>query len=242
MKRQTPGLQREGQNGEEFLEGIFLVRVDRAFYRWHPQRPFYIVRFVILEPKKHRDQSIAGRIYCTPKALWKLSWFLRDFGYDPDLMGREEVDEKALLGLRGVLRTSRTILNGRSFLNLDGFAPAADWDEQPSSPLAIPRFLSICVARGAIATGISMAGGKRTTEHRCYSVAASRRRWRPSSRVRIALPHCSKSGEPTSKLRWSIRRETTGSGCSGRGYSYLRGWRKTTESVSASRIATCRSS
>ena len=28
-----------------------------------------------------------------------------------------------------VLRTSRTILNGRCFLNLDGFAPAADWEE-----------------------------------------------------------------------------------------------------------------
>ncbi len=88
---------------------------------------------MILEPKEHQDQCITGRIYCTPKALWKLSWFLRDFGYDPDLMGREEVDEKALLGLRGVLRTSRTVLNGRSFLNLDGFAPAADWDEHSSS-------------------------------------------------------------------------------------------------------------
>ena len=44
-------------------------------------------------------------------------------------MGKEEVDEKALLGLRGVLRTSRTVLNGPCFLNLDGFAPAADWDE-----------------------------------------------------------------------------------------------------------------
>ena len=133
MKRQIQGLQREGRNGDEILEGIFLVRVDRAFYRWHPQRPFYVVRFVILDPKEHRDQSITGRIYCTSKALWKLSWFLRDFGYDPDLMGRDEVDEKALLGLRGVLRTSRTLLNGRCFLNLAGFAPAEDWEEHSSS-------------------------------------------------------------------------------------------------------------
>ena len=80
MKRQIPGLQREGRNGDEILEGIFLVRVDRAFYRWHPQRPFYVVRFAILEPKEHQTQSITGRIYCTSKALWKLSWFLRDFG------------------------------------------------------------------------------------------------------------------------------------------------------------------
>ena len=50
-------------------------------------------------------------------------------GYDADLLGRDEVDEKALLGLRGVARVSRTTLNGRSFLNLDGFAPAGEWEE-----------------------------------------------------------------------------------------------------------------
>jgi hypothetical protein len=129
MKRQIPGLHHERRNGDEILEGVFLVRVDRAFYRWHPQRPFYVLRFAILEPKEHQGHSLTGRLYCTPKALWKLSWFLRDFGYDPDLMGRDEVDEKALLGLRGIVRISRTILNGRCFLNLDGFAPAGDWGE-----------------------------------------------------------------------------------------------------------------
>ena len=68
-------------------------------------------------------------MYCTPKALWKLRWFLRDFGYDPDLLGRDEVDEKALVGLRGIVRISRTTLNGRSFLNLGGFAPASEWED-----------------------------------------------------------------------------------------------------------------
>ena len=63
----------------------------------------------------------------------KLNWFLRDFGYDPDLMGRDEVDEKALLGLRGIVRISHTVLNGHSFPNLDGFAPAADWETPPAS-------------------------------------------------------------------------------------------------------------
>jgi hypothetical protein len=137
MKRQFPGLHHSNSNGDDLLEGVFLVRVDRAFYRWHPQRPFYILRFVVLEPKDHEGRSVTGRLYCTPKALWKLSWFLRDFGYDPDLMGRDEIDERALVGLRGILRTSRTILNGRCFTNLDGFAPAADWEElQPSLLIA----------------------------------------------------------------------------------------------------------
>jgi hypothetical protein len=129
MKRHIPGLHREATNGEEILEGIFLVRVDRAFYRWHPQRPFFVLRFAVLEPKEHEGHILTGRLYCTPKALWKLNWFLRDFGYDQDLLGRDEVDEKALLGLRGVLRVSRAVVNEHYFLNLDGFAPAEEWEE-----------------------------------------------------------------------------------------------------------------
>jgi hypothetical protein len=61
--------------------------------------------------------------------LWKLNWFLRDFGYDHDLFLRDEIDEKALLDLTGVIKTSRTTLNGRSFLNLEAFAPAGNWEE-----------------------------------------------------------------------------------------------------------------
>ena len=129
MKRLIPGLHRSTGNGNDFLEGVFLVRLDRAYYRWHPRRPFYVLRFVILEPEQRHGQSFSGRLYCSPRALWKLDWFLRDFGYDTDLLGRDEIDEKALIGLRGVVRISRASLNGHSFLNLSGFAPAADWEE-----------------------------------------------------------------------------------------------------------------
>jgi len=129
MKHHIPGLHREAQSGDDILEGFFLVRVERAFYRWHALKPFFALRFGVLEPKEFAGQVISGRLYCTPKALRKLHWFLRDFGYDTDLLGRDEVDEKALLGLRGVVRISHTTLNGRSFLNLEGFAPAGEWEE-----------------------------------------------------------------------------------------------------------------
>ena len=59
--------------------------------------------------------------------MWKLSWFLRDFGYDTELLGKNEIDDQALVGLRGVLKVSHTIVHGNSVLNLDGFAPAAHW-------------------------------------------------------------------------------------------------------------------
>jgi hypothetical protein len=72
---------------------------------------------------------MAGRLYCTPKALWKLTWFLRDFGYDTELLARDEIDEKSLVGLQGVVKISHTLLNGISLVNLDGFALANQWEE-----------------------------------------------------------------------------------------------------------------
>ena len=128
MKRLFPGLHTEKSRETDFLEGIFLVRVDRAYYRWHPQKPFFILSFTVLEPEDMASRKIAGRLYCTEKSLWKLNWFLRDFGYDPDLLGRDEVDEKALLGLTGILRTTRKAFAGRMFLNLEAFAPSSEWE------------------------------------------------------------------------------------------------------------------
>lgn len=134
MKRQFPGLHSESKDGSGLLEGVFLVRVDRAFYRCHPEKPFFALRFAVLEPKEFTGQTISGRLCCSKKALWRLNWFLRDFGYDTDLLGRDEVDERSLLGLTGVLRTSRTTLAGRSFLNFEAFAPAVEWEEM-STPV-----------------------------------------------------------------------------------------------------------
>jgi hypothetical protein len=128
MKRHFPGLHAGAAHAGDFLEGIFLVRVDRAYYRWHPQKPFFVLSFAILEPKECAARKLSGRIYCTQKSLWKLNWFLRDFGYDTDLLGRDEVDEKGLLGLVGVLRTTRKALVGHSFLNFDSFAPSTEWE------------------------------------------------------------------------------------------------------------------
>jgi hypothetical protein len=129
MKRYVPGLHGARQNADTDLEGLFLVRVERTFYHWHPQKPFFTLCLSVLEPKEYAGRMISGRLYSTPRALWKLSWFLRDFGYDTDLLGRDEVDERALRGLRGIVRISHTVLSGRRFLNLERFAPAADWEE-----------------------------------------------------------------------------------------------------------------
>ena len=136
MKRHIPGLHSNQRGVENKLEGLFLVRVDRARYRWHPQKPFVEIRFVVLEPKPFETRLLSGRLYCTQRALWKLNSFLRDFGYDTQLLKNDQVDEKALSNLRGIVRTSFITLNGRAYQNLDAFAPEADWEALECTSLA----------------------------------------------------------------------------------------------------------
>ena len=134
MKRRIQGLRETAQPRPDAVpDGVFLVRVDRAQYRWHPAKPFYFLRLSVIEPRELAGRVVSGRVYCTAKALRKLGWFLRDFLYDPELLGREEVDEQALSGLRGVVKISYTTVNGTSLLNFDGFAPASHWTELSSA-------------------------------------------------------------------------------------------------------------
>ena len=109
--------------------GVYLVRVQQVQHRWNAHKAFYTVRFQVLEPILFAGRSIQGRIYCAPKALWKLSWFVRDFGYDPELLGRDELDEKALIGLIGVVQVSHVVIHGTSLLSLEAFAPATRWTD-----------------------------------------------------------------------------------------------------------------
>jgi len=130
MRRRIQGLHEADQSAVgQVRAGLLLVRVERAYHRWDARKPFYLVRFSVLEPKELAGHSFAGRLYCTPRALWKLNWFLRDFSYDTELLGRDEIDEKSLAGLCGVVKISHTVVNGTSLLNLDGFAPASRWEE-----------------------------------------------------------------------------------------------------------------
>ncbi len=137
MRRQIAGLRNAALSEDEVPDGLCLVQVRRVQYSWHALKPFYLVRFVVLEPESSAQTAFSARLYCTAKALWKLAWFLRDFGYDTALIADDQIDEKALIGLRGVVKISHAIVHGISVLNLDGFAPAARWTEMSSSSDAI---------------------------------------------------------------------------------------------------------
>ena len=140
MRRRFQGLASTAQANTEVPDGVFLVRVDQVRYSWERQKPFYTLRFSVLEPEPLAGRTISAILYCTHKALWKFSWFLRDFGYDPDLLGRDEIEDKSLLGLRGIVKISHMVVKGRALVNLDAFAPAGAW-ESISSP-APPRLRS----------------------------------------------------------------------------------------------------
>ena len=48
MRRHIPGLHSGQEDPESSLDGLFLVRVEKAAYRGHGQKPFLEVCFAIL--------------------------------------------------------------------------------------------------------------------------------------------------------------------------------------------------
>lgn len=127
MRRHIPGLHSWQPEDTNLLGGLFLVRIDRAFFRWQQKKSYLELRFAILEPQALEQKTFVARLRCTEKALWKLTRFLKDFGYDPELLTRDELDVNALLGLRGVVRTSPFTSAGRTYQNIEAFAPVDEW-------------------------------------------------------------------------------------------------------------------
>jgi hypothetical protein len=130
VRRQIEGLHAAGHGAaDQIPDGLFLVRVHRVQFRRYTHKPYYTLALIILEPSRFRGHVVSSRLYCNPKALWKLNWFLRDFGYDTELIDRDEVDESQLIGLSGIVKLSHVSIGGTSLLRFDGFAPAGRWAE-----------------------------------------------------------------------------------------------------------------
>ena len=97
MKRQLPGLSEAvGESQPTIPDGVFLVRVEHAQHRWQAQKPFYVLRLSVLEPKPFTGHPIVSRLYCTSKAMWKLGWFLREAGDFVAFTDIETVPEAAV--------------------------------------------------------------------------------------------------------------------------------------------------
>lgn len=130
MKRQISGLRAANRSvSDQTPDGVFLVRVQRVQFRQYAPKPYYNVSMAVIEPRRFADHILSSRIYCNPKALWKLNWFLRDFGYDTESLDRDEVDERRLVGLQGVVKVSHVVYDGIPLVRFDGFAPTSRWEE-----------------------------------------------------------------------------------------------------------------
>jgi hypothetical protein len=139
MKRQLTGLNAANHYlTGQIPDGIYLVSVRKARFHRQARKPYYTLDVLITEPVRFVDRVMSSRIYCNQRALWKMNWFLRDFAYDPDLLERDEIDEKRLIGLRGVVKVSRIAFDGTPFLRFDGFAPAEKWQELSPANLDRP--------------------------------------------------------------------------------------------------------
>jgi hypothetical protein len=140
MKRQISGLHAADRTASEQIpDGIFLVRVQRVHFRRQARKPYYFLDLAVLEPSRFSGHVLSSRLYCNPKALWKLNWFLRDFGYDSEMLGRDEDVETQLVGLKGVVKISHIMVSGTPLLRLDGFVSASRWDELSPANLDNPQ-------------------------------------------------------------------------------------------------------
>ena len=73
MRRRFQGLASTVQTNAELPDGALLVRIDQVRYSRERHKAFYMVRFSVLEPGPLAGRTFSGRLYCTQKALWKLS-------------------------------------------------------------------------------------------------------------------------------------------------------------------------
>jgi hypothetical protein len=130
MRRRIAGLQSaDTSRTGQIPDGIYLVRVQNVRFRKFAPKPYYSLGLAVVEPQRWSGSAISSRIYCNRKALWRLNWFLRDFGYDLEQLEDDEVDEIRLIGLKGVIKISNVLYDNMALIRIDGFAPAAKWAE-----------------------------------------------------------------------------------------------------------------
>ena len=128
MRTKIQGLSQPSER-TPLAEGLYRARVVRFQPAGHAAKPCRTATFLILEPAASSGRYIRTRLYCHDRALWKLRCFLSDFHYDTELMAAEELDDRRVVGLEGVIRLAYWGTDGRRRLDVQGFAPTERWPE-----------------------------------------------------------------------------------------------------------------
>ena len=135
MRIRIQGLSQPGER-IPLVEGVYRARVVRFEPAGHAPKPCRAATFLILEPSAYAGRHVRTRLYCHERSLWKLHWFLSDFRYDPELMAAEELDDRRVVGLEGVIRLAYWGSDGHRRLDVQGFAPSERWEELSGEPAA----------------------------------------------------------------------------------------------------------
>ena len=134
MRTKIQGLSQVSER-KPLIEGLYRARVVRFEPAGHAAKPCRTATFLILEPAPYAGRYVRTRLYCHERALWKLRWFLSDFGYDPGLMAAEELDDRRVVGLEGVVRLAYWGSDSHRRLDVQGFAALERWAELSQSQM-----------------------------------------------------------------------------------------------------------
>jgi hypothetical protein len=126
MRTHIQGLNQPSER-KPLVEGLYRARVVKFEPAGHAAKPCCAATFLILGPDSYSGRHVKTRLYCHDRALWKLRWFLSDFSYDPELLAAEELDDRRVVGLEGVIRLSYWGMNGNRRLDVQGFAKLDRW-------------------------------------------------------------------------------------------------------------------
>jgi hypothetical protein len=137
MRTKIQGLSQATERSP-LVEGPYRARVVRFGSAGHAAKPCRAATFLILDPPGYAGRYVRTRLYCHDRALWKLRWFLSDFHYDRELLAAEELDDRRVVGLEGVIRLAYWGEDGHRRLDVQGFAPSERWEElrRESQPAA----------------------------------------------------------------------------------------------------------
>jgi hypothetical protein len=133
MRTKIQGLSQATERNP-LVEGSYRARVVRFGPAGHAAKPCLAATFLILEPAPYAGRYIRTRLYCHDRALWKLRWFLHDFNYDAELLAADELDDRRVVGLEGVIRLAYWGNDGHRRLDVQGFAPRERWGDLSVHP------------------------------------------------------------------------------------------------------------
>jgi len=128
MRTKIQGLS-QAKERNPLVEGSYRARAVRFGAAGHAAKPCLAATFLILDPAPFAGRYVRTRLYCHDRALWKLRWFLHDFNYDADLLAAEELDDRRVVGLEGVIRLAYWGNDGHRRLDVEGFAPRERWGD-----------------------------------------------------------------------------------------------------------------